>query len=697
VRLQALLEPRSIAVVGASEKPSPGRAIMASLARMGFPGPVWPVHPRLEAVLGVPCAASVAELPEAPDVVALCLGAERAVEALRDAATRGAKAAVIYSAGFAESGTEEGRRRAEAVLAVARDHGLLLCGPNGMGTLSPHARASTYLHEVFQPDRVRGNVALISQSGSICIGLAADCRRFGFSHIVSTGNEMVLTAEEFLEDVIEDPNTRVVAMFLETSRRPERLAAALDRAADLGKPVVVLKAGKSIRAAEAVASHTGGLAGEAPAFSALLRAHRAIEVEDLTELTEVLAAAQGRFVPEGNRLAVVTGSGGQAELILDLTERTGLRLDPLAAEDREAVASVIGAVPGDGNPLDAWGNGQAEVNYPHALTVLGASPHCDAVAFTMDGMDGHPLDGPEEDLPYAHMLAEAAAGAAKPFYALATRAGVFRTDQEAVLRQAGVALLSGVVPGMRAVAKLAAWNRPALAARARPALVAEAPPRGRPSIHEHDAKRMLAAAGLPVPRERLVTTAAQARDAADALGWPVVLKAVSDGIPHKTEHGLVELDLRDPAALDAAWTRLEARLAQLPPVAGLLVQPMLRGGVEFIAGVRHHDGIGMLMAFGLGGTLVELLGQVALRKLPLRQGEAEEMMTELPLAAALLAGVRGAPAADAAALAEALYAISDFAMANAAWIAELDVNPIKVFPRGQGCLALDALIIPRNS
>lgn len=696
MRLKALLEPRSIAVVGASERPSPGRAIMASLARMGFPGRVWPVHPRLPAVLGVPCVASVADLPEPPDVVAICLGVDRAVEAFRDAAVRGAKAAVIYSAGFAEAGSEEGRRRAEAVTAAAREHGILLCGPNGMGMLSPHARSSTYLHEVFDADRVRGNVALISQSGSICIGMAADCRRFGFSHIISTGNEMVLTAEDFLEAVIEDAHTRVVALFLETSRRPDRLLAALDRAATLGKPVVVLKTGKTARAAEAVASHTGGLAGEAPAFSALLRAHRAIEVQDLSEMTEVLAAAQGLRFPTGNRLAVVTGSGGQAELLLDLAEATGVRLDPMAEPDRAAIAPVIGGVPGDGNPLDAWGNGQAEVNYPHALKVLGASPHCDAVAFTMDGMDGHPLDAPEEDLPYATMLADAARASEKPYYALSTRAGVFRTDQERVLREAGVAVVSGATQGLGAIAKLAAWGRPLPPRRRARPLAPEVPVSGRPSIHEYDAKRMLAAAGLPVPSEQLARTLPEALAAAEALGFPVVLKAVSDAIPHKTELGLVALDLRDAASVRFAWATLQERLAGQTSVAGILVQPMLRGGVEVIAGVRHHEGLGLVMAFGLGGTLVELIGEVALRALPLREGEAEALIAEARLAAALLAGVRGAPPSDLPALAEALYALSDFAMANAGWIAEVDVNPIKVFPRGQGCIALDALIIPRS-
>lgn len=697
--LEALLAPRSIAIVGASERPSPGRAILLSLERMGFDGAIWPVNPRNATVLGRACYPSLRDLPGAPDVVAFCLGNDRLPDAFAEAAERGARAAVIYSAGFAELETEEGRRLAVTITGLSHEAGVALCGPNCMGVLNPATRSSTYLHEVFDAGRVAGNVGLISQSGSICIGLAADCRRFGFSHLISTGNEMVLTTEDFLDALIEDTATKVIALFTESVRRPERFVAALDRAADAGKPVVVLKVGKTARAQHAIATHTGGLAGEAGVFSAVLRAHRAIEVDDPAELAEVLAACQGTHLPKGRRLAVVTGSGGQTELILDLAERTQVLLEPMAPEDRSAIAPVIGGVPGEGNPLDAWGNGRPDVNYPHALRRLGASVHCDAVAFCGDGMDGHPLDGPEEDLPYAQYVRDAAAESAKPFYYMSTRAGVFRTDMVQILRPHGVAMLSGVTHALGAIAKLAQWSQPRPPARSSAAIASAALDSTRATINEFDAKRLLAAAGVATVPEQLVQTAEQAQQAAAALGFPVVLKVVADAIAHKTEFSLVELRLADAEAVAAAFARLQARLAALPEkteIAGILVQPMVSDGVEVLAGLRNDPEFGLVLAFGLGGTLVELFREVVLRPLPLREGEAEAMIASTAILSKLLAGMRGAPAADVESLTRSLYALSDFAVANAGCIAEIDVNPIKVLPRGRGCLALDAMILPRR-
>ncbi|WP_431281491.1 acetate--CoA ligase family protein [Humitalea sp. 24SJ18S-53] len=696
--LNALLAPRSIAVVGASERPSPGRAILTSLDRLGFAGDIWPVHPRSATVLGHACYPSLSALPGVPDVVAFCMGNDRLPAAFREAAERGVKSAVIYSAGFAEIETEAGRQLADKITGLAKEAGIALCGPNCMGVLSPASRSSVYLHEVFDPEKVTGNVGLISQSGSICIGLVADCRRYGFSHVISTGNEMVLTTEDFMDALIDDAATKVIALFTESVRRPERFVAALDRAADAGKPVVVLKVGKTARAQHAITTHTGGLAGEAGAFSAVLRAHRAIEVDDPAELAEVLAACQGRHMPRGRRLAIVTGSGGQTELILDLAEQTPIVLDPMAPADRAAIDPVIGGVPGEGNPLDAWGNGKPDVNYPHSMQVLGASAHCDAVAFCGDGMDGHPLDDPAEDLPYAEMVKAAAAGSQKPFYYLSTRAGVFRTDQEAVLRPGGVAMLSGVLQGLRAISRLADWGQPRAPLRAGPGLRPAAIDTGRATIHEYDAKRMLAKAGVATVPEHLAQTLPDALAAARSLGFPVVLKVVADAIAHKSELSLLELRLTDDAAVTAAWGRLQDRLgaiAPAPDIAGILVQPMVSDGVEVLAGISNDPEFGPIMAFGLGGTLVEIFRDVVLRPLPLRAGEAEAMIAETRIASVLLAGARGAPPADVPALAASLYALSDFAIANAARIAEIDVNPIKVLPLGRGCMALDAVILPK--
>ncbi len=268
-----------------------------------------------------------------------------------------------------------------------------------------------------------GNVALVSQSGSVCIGLLSDCRRFGWSHVISSGNEAVIDAAAFIEFLADDPATRVIAAFTESVKDPERFVAALDRAADRGKPVVVLKAGKNERTRRAIASHTGGLAGESRVFSAVLRAHRAIEVNDLDELTEVLAACQGERWPRGRRVAIVTASGGQAELILDVAGPAGLELPGLSPATRAEIERVQGPVSADGNPLDAWGHGDFAVNFPHALGVLGSDPAYDAVALCNEGCDDQPIGATARLLDYARIVAEGAKGSAKPFYFMTTRPG----------------------------------------------------------------------------------------------------------------------------------------------------------------------------------------------------------------------------------------------------------------------------------
>ena len=349
MRLDALLRPRSIAILGASERPSIGRALMESAATLGYEGRLYPINPKYPEILGQRCYPSMSELPEPPDVVALCVSYTRIVESFRTVADKGAGGAVIYDGGFAEHG-DEGRRRQAELVGMSREAGIALCGPNCMGILNPHHRSSAYMQEVRDPTGLAGTVGLVSQSGSICIGMLADIRRFGYSHVISSGNEAVVSTAQYIEALIDDPDTRVIATFTEWIADPERYVAALDRAADAGKPVVVLKVGREERTRRAIGTHTGGLAGEAAVFSAMLRAHRAIEVSDLDELTEVLAVCQGRRWPTGRRLAAVTASGGQAELILDVASAAGLELPPLSPEGRKEIERVIGPVTGDGNP-----------------------------------------------------------------------------------------------------------------------------------------------------------------------------------------------------------------------------------------------------------------------------------------------------------------------------------------------------------
>jgi acyl-CoA synthetase (NDP forming) len=701
MNLDGLLKPKTIAILGASERPSIGRALIESLPRLGFQGGIFPINPKYPAVLGQRCYPSLRDLPQLPDVVAFCVSTERVLDGIKQTAEIGGRAAVIYDGGFAERGSD-GKKLQADITGICRDSGISLCGPNCMGILNPHNGSTTYMQEVRELDGLAGHVGLISQSGSICIGLLADIRRYGFSHVISSGNEAVVTCTDYLEALVDDPHTKVIAAFLETIRQPERFVAALDRAADAGKPVVILKVGRSERTRRAISSHTGGLAGEGRVFSEVLRAHRAIEVTDLDSLAEVLAAATGQRRPSGPRIGVVTGSGGQAELILDAADETGLDLPPLDPQVRQEAEAVIGPLTGDGNPLDAWGNGDFARNFSHALHCLDVDPACNAIIMCSDGADGNPMGSADRSRNHARVLAEAAAKSKKPHYIMGTRPGVLQKAQVEQLRKHGIPVLGGARQGLGAVAKLgrAAQKRPPLLASShnQPSLkdlLGKGTP--RPTIHEADAKQFFARCGLPVTREALATDWDAARKAAAAIGYPIALKIVSDHIAHKSEHGLVALSIQDESDLRAAYDRLTAAAEHVAPgrVAGVLVQEMVGKGVETFVGVSRDPDFGLVIAAGLGGIGIEIFKDYALRLLPLAEGDAEAMISELK-GYPLLQGVRATKPYDIAAFATVIRRVGAAAWANRDQLGEIDLNPVIVFPDGNGCRIVDALIVPKQ-
>jgi acetate---CoA ligase (ADP-forming) len=691
--LAPLFAPSSLAIVGASERPGTiGHTLTETLAGLKFAGPIWPINPRHTELYGLRCYASVADLPGAPDMVVFGIKGSAAVDELEVLGALGARAAVIYDNGFAEAG-EAGAALQARLVATCRRYGIALCGPNCMGTIGAHDGFSSYRLAITEPERFRGGVGLISHSGSITIGLLADVRRYGFSKVVSAGNEAVADAADYIQHFIDDPYTRSIACFLETVRRPAAFRAALSRAAEADKPVVILKVGRSARAGYAIVTHTGGLAGEAQVFSDVLWRLNAIEVADLVEMSEVLAALDGPRRPRGGRIAVATGSGGQAELLLDVADAAGLSLPPLDRESIAEVERVVGPITGDGNPLDCWGNGDVRTNLAHSLDLLGRHPGYDAVALCNEQSDGAPIRMPDTTIT---VLGEAGRKSDKPFYCLNLRAGMMRTQNIDRLRADGVITLGGARQGLLAIDRVGRYEQ-----RRRQAVEAAlAPPAGNPLaaerrrvINEFDAKRLLAPFGVPVPPEQLVHSADEACAAAERIGWPIVLKAVSDQIAHKTELGLVRLDLRDRGELVAAWEQMSERLRTAAPdatLAGWLVQPMIRDGIEVFLGLRRDPDWGLALAFGLGGIFLEVMRDVALRTLPLEPGDAREMIHETK-AAHVLAGVRGAPPADLEALAKCIEALADFGRSGADDLVECDLNPVKVFPRG--CLVLDALIV----
>jgi acyl-CoA synthetase (NDP forming) len=700
MHIEPLVKPRSVAIVGATDRGGPGRAVMESLGAIGFTGSIYPVNPKYNTVLNIACYSSLMELPEAPDIVVFSIRNPLIPEQMRLAVKRGARAAVIYDSGFAETGAD-GAKLQEEIAGLAREAGMPVCGPNCMGILNPPARVTTYKQNIMDPPAIVGNVGIVSQSGSVCIALLSDLRRFGVSLSVSAGNEAVTRTVDYLEYLIDDPNTKVIATFTETVREPERYVAALDRAADAGKPVVVIKVGRSERTQRAITSHTGGLAGSSRVFSELLRAHRAIEVNDLDEMTEVLAVCQGRRWPHGRGISVITGSGGLSELIQDNATALGLDLPPLSAAERTEAERVIGRISGDGNPFDAWGNGDYATNLPHAMSVVDASPRIDAICYCSDTSNDPVIGHPGRVLENVAMLTAAAQKSAKPYYLLSTRSGVMNRKQVDAMREAGLVVIGGTRQGLAALDRMGRWAaapKPLRRPGAKAELTLADPPfAGRRTINEFDAKRLLAAYGIPVARELRVATASEAAQAADKLAYPVVLKVVSDAIAHKTELGLVAIDLKNVDELSAAFTRLTKTVASLDPYpadVAYLVQEFVADGVEVFAGVSRDPDFGLTLAFGFGGIAIEALKDFSLRMLPLRDGDAEAMIAETR-GAALLGPLRGREAADMQSLSECLYALGNFAWSNADRVAEIDLNPIKALPGRGGCVVVDALIVTR--
>jgi len=699
MQLDPLVKPRSIAIVGATDRPGPARSVIESLGVIGFAGTIYPVNPKYPTVRNLVCYPSLTDLPEAPDIVVFSIRKPLLREQMRLAGERGARAAVIYDAGFAELG-EEGARQQAQIAGLCREAGMPVCGPNCMGILNPTARSTTYKQTVMDAVGLAGNVAIVSQSGSVCIALLSDLRRYGVSLSVSAGNEAVTTTVDYLDYLIDDPATKVIATFTETVREPERYVAALDRAAAVGKPVVVLKVGRAERTQRAITSHTGGLAGESRVFSEVLKAHRAIEVSDLDEMSEVLAVCQGARWPRGRGISVITGSGGLAELILDNATAAGLELPPLSPAERAEAERVIGRITGDGNPFDAWGNGDYAVNIPHAMSVVNDSEPVAAIVYCADtgneGQLGHPGRVPEN----VNMLIAAAQRSQKPHYLMSSRPGVMNLRQAKALRDAGLVQIGGTRQGLGAIDRVGRYMMERKPLRTRPAqsraladFIAASPLRR--TINEYDSKRLLAAFGVPVTRERRVATFAEAASAARGLGYPVVLKALSDHIPHKTELGLVAISLRTEDDLHHAFAQLSNRLAALdpqPPDCAFLVQEFVGSGIEVFAGISRDSDFGLTLAFGIGGTAIEVTRDFALRMLPLREGDAEAMIGEVS-GAGMLASMRGRPAADVKSLAACLEALADFAQCNADVLDEIDLNPIKALP--DGCVVVDALIVAR--
>jgi acetyl-CoA synthetase len=681
--LKPLLEPRSIAVVGATDRDdSYAGNVLRNLARAGFAGPVWGVNPRREEVLGRPCVASVGDLPEPVDAVVVAIPAAGVPDVVAEIGARGCGGAVVLSAGFGEieSGRELERRLREAALEAR----LPVCGPNGNGLIAVGHRASMWGDSAEPLDA--GRVAMISQSGNVAVNAIGSRRGISWHTVVSTGNQAVLDASDWLEAVCERDGVGSVALFLESDGDGPRLAQALARAAERGVGVAVLKVGTSERGAGAAAAHTGALAGDQRVFRALVEEAGgawAGDPHELLELARVLAEPRARPSATG-ALAVLTCSGGDSGIAADEAERLGVELATLGPETAERLEPLLPEAATVGNPLDytavIWGDTE---RLRRIIVAVGADPAVDQLLCVYDHPEGL---SPESDASWTAVRAGIVAGAIE-----AEAAGIVAsTLPDLIDDTASRELAAGgvpAVPGLRTALLCARTLRQApgdparlreIAATAR----ATGRPDGRRWIAEAEAKELLRAGGIAVPPGRVAVDADDAITVANEVGWPVALKLSAPSLLHKSELGALVLALGDEDEVRAADARLRSLAVD---GASVLVERMTPAAAEvFVA--ASTDGVVPALVIGLGGIWAEAFDEVAIVPLPASVERIERALRGLR-AAPLLTGARGTAAVDLTALAALAARAGELALDRG--LALLELNPVAA--DADGAVALDAL------
>lgn len=686
--LKRLLAPRHLAFVG-------GRGMARALRRCaegGYCGPMWLVNPQHDSLEGVPCVRSVAELPCGPDAVFVATNRELTLACVAELAAKGAGGAICYASGFAETGAA-GQALQQRLLAAAGDMALL--GPNCYGLLDYLHRSALWpVAHGGQP--VERGVAVLTQSGNFAYNLSMSDRSLPVAYMASVGNQAQLGIAELMDVLLDEPRVTAIGLHLEGLKNVPGFARAAYKALQRGIPIVALKTGVSQIGAELALSHTSSLSGSDALYDSLFARLGVIRVSGPVSFVETLKAAACGRLPGGNSLVALACSGGDAGLIADYAERNDLRLPGLDAGQRDELATVLPTYANLVNPLDfttaIWGDAQA---LERMLDSALRSP-ADAAMLVLDYPAEFTGERPECDLLLELYCAALARHGKGGFVTSAFPELLPRAARERLHAQ-GVAALQGVEEGLAAWGRIAGYSqrRQALLDLGEAALVPLCPPalpgRGR-LLDEWQSKQALQAFGLTVPKG-VQSTPDKALAAAEALGYPLVLKALSAQLPHKTEAGAVALDLRDTAAVDAALGQMRARLAALtPPVAfdRVLLEPMASAPLaELIVGIKRESDFALALVIGAGGVLVELLKDSRCLLLPTTPGAIRAAVLELR-SAPLLQGFRGRAAADLDALVAAIGAVADYACENAGQLLELDVNPLLV--GAHGTVAVDALI-----
>lgn len=687
--MQRLLSPKSIVMIGGSNLEQP----VKNIRDIGFDGELWILNSKYDSIGGVPCYASLDQLPGIPDAAFVAVNARASVEAVRSLNELGCGAVVCYAAGFSEIGGE-GEQLQQELVAAAGD--MVLVGPNCYGVLNFTQGVALW------PDRLQGEkttqgVAILSQSGNVALNLTMQDRSLPITHVISVGNQAQLEVSDYIEPLLDSPGVRAIGFYIEGLKDVTRFASAARKALQRGVPLVVLKAGTSDVGSQLAMSHTSSLSGADAMYQAMFDRLGVIRVHSLSQLVETLKVAALCELPAGERMGVLTCSGGDSAMLADALDQVNLPLPELSPELAQQLRGHLPGFASLSNPLDyntsVWGDLEAS-SQVFSLMMQG---DYDLIALALD----FPRQGFGDDREWqvaTDALIAAHAGSGKTAVVISNFVELMPADARQRLVQAGIAPLQGMsdaVTALRALVNYAAFRRSTVQADDAGLELRGGVPLAAGQVamlDEWNSKQLLAGYGLQVPAGCRAPLE-QLTEAVQGLQYPVVLKAVSDQLAHKTEAGAVVLNLTSAEEVVQAVQAMAERLAgQGLHNLDYLVEPMVRDAVaELIIGLKRDEQFGPALILGTGGILVNLLNDSATLLLPTSRCAVNQALEGLQ-GAPLLQGYRGRPVADQEAVIDAVMAVADFAMAHWDQVEELDINPLMVRPKGQGAVAVDALV-----
>ena len=700
--LDSFFAPASIALIGASRdhEKIPGR-LLSMLRKNEYPGKLYPINPNYADIDGLKCYTSIAEIGAPVDLAIIIIPARVVIGALEQCAAAGVRNAVIISSGFAEEGGDSAAMQ-DQIVAIAKRTGMRISGPNAEGFLSEVQKvAATFSPTVdVKPGHVplvatRRRIAIVAQSGGIGFAIKHRAKALGvaISYCVSAGNESDLGAGEFLDYMVQDASTDVILLFIEGIRDVDKFLAAARRAADSGKPVIVTKVGRSGAGERAAASHTASMAGWSAAYDAVFAKYGFIVSNDLDEAVTIAAVLTSNPLPKGDRVAVLTVSGGAGIWGADTVSMQGLKVPELSANLQTEIKKLMPSYGAAGNPIDVTAQGAGSGGLQKSIDLLVAADEVDAILVIVSMSSEVRMSFKESE------LKPVVAAQRKPivFYSYTLPSAFARTE----LAKSGVVVLSGLTHVGVAMRRLVDYAKFRLAP---PAGDAGLPVRdlsahlGAARLSEWDSKALLREAGMALPDETLVANRDELDAAITRSGFPLVMKIQSRDIPHKSEVGGVRVNIAAKGDAFTAYRALLEDAARHRPEAaiqGVLVGPMARKGVEIIVGTMTDATFGPMIMVGLGGITTELFRDVIYRPAPVSAAEASAMLAALK-AAPLLNGFRGAPKADVTALSVLIAQVSVLAARHGQDIAEIELNPVLVHAEGQGVTIVDALVVGKS-